>query len=156
MAIENEFTMQELRDLREVFQVYDPSNTGSLTISDFRKVIKVLGFKVTRRRLQELMREEEIGKEGLITYTNLLQLVCRLQGAAYDSYGEIEQAFQFLDNDCDGKLSAKDLQAISKNYGLKLSPEDIDGMITEANRNGTGLITLQEFIEVMQKTPLFN
>lgn len=38
MAIENEFTMQELRDLREVFQVYDPSNTGSLTISDFRKV----------------------------------------------------------------------------------------------------------------------
>ena len=30
--------MQELRDLREVFQVYDPSNTGSLTISDFRKV----------------------------------------------------------------------------------------------------------------------
>ena len=38
MAIESEFTMQELRDLREVFQVYDPSNTGSLTISDLRKV----------------------------------------------------------------------------------------------------------------------
>uniref|UniRef100_A0A1X7SZG4 EF-hand domain-containing protein n=1 Tax=Amphimedon queenslandica TaxID=400682 RepID=A0A1X7SZG4_AMPQE len=104
MAIENEFTMQELRDLREVFQVYDPSNTGSLTISDFRKVIKVLGFTVTRRRLQELMKEEEIGKEGLIT----------------------------------------------------LSPEDIDGMITEANRDGTGLITLQEFIEVMQRTAIFN
>lgn len=51
----------------------------------------MLGFKVTRRRLQELMREEEIGKEGLIMYTNLLQLVCRLQGASYDSYGEIEQ-----------------------------------------------------------------
>ncbi|XP_019861001.1 PREDICTED: caltractin-like [Amphimedon queenslandica] len=77
-------------------------------------------------------------------------------GSAYDSYGEIEQAFQFLDNDCDGKLSAKDLQAISKNYGLKLSPDDVDSMITEANRDGTGLITLQEFIKVMQKTPLFN
>ena len=37
------------------------------------------------------MREEEIGREGLITYTNLLQLVCRLQGSAYDNYGEIEQ-----------------------------------------------------------------
>lgn len=37
----------------------------------------------------------------------------------------------------------------------RLSPEDIDGMITEANKDGTGLITLQEFIEVIQRTTLF-
>uniref|UniRef100_A0A1X7SZV6 EF-hand domain-containing protein n=1 Tax=Amphimedon queenslandica TaxID=400682 RepID=A0A1X7SZV6_AMPQE len=102
-----------------------------------------------------IIRQAEIGKEGMITYTKQLVDLCGSQGATY-SYGEIKQAFQFLDNDYDDKLSAIDLQAISKNYGLKLSPEDIDGMITEANRDGTGLITLQEFIEVMQRTPLFN
>ena len=33
-----------------------------------------------------------------------------------------------------------------------LSPEDIDGMITEANKDSTGLITLQEFVKVIQRT----
>lgn len=37
-SIENEFTKQELRDLKDVFQVYDPSNTGSLTVGDLKKV----------------------------------------------------------------------------------------------------------------------
>ena len=37
----------------------------------------------------------------------------------------------------------------------RLSPEDIDGMIAEANKDGTGLITLQEFVEVIQRTTLF-
>ena len=38
---------------------------------------------------------------------------------------------------------------------IRLSPEDIDGMIAEANKDGTGLITLQEFVEVIQRTTLF-
>ena len=54
MAIESEFTMQELRDLREVFQVYDPSNTGSLTISDLRKVEMhiILNLKLKERYIK--------------------------------------------------------------------------------------------------------
>lgn len=58
MAIESEFTMQELRDLREVFQVYDPSNTGSLTISDLRKVemhaFKHINCTILNLKLEEL------------------------------------------------------------------------------------------------------
>ena len=33
-----------------------------------------------------------------------------------------------------------------------LSPEDIDGMIAEANKDSTGLIMLQEFVKVIQRT----
>ncbi len=32
------FTPQEMRDLRTVFDVYDPSKSGHVTLKDFRKV----------------------------------------------------------------------------------------------------------------------
>ena len=32
------FTAQEMKDLRVVFDVYDPSKSGFITISDVRKV----------------------------------------------------------------------------------------------------------------------
>lgn len=53
----------------------------------------MLGFKCSSRRLHELMKEKDIGRDGLITFKNVLQLVYRLQGDAYDLHSEIEQVY---------------------------------------------------------------
>ena len=36
------FTPQEKRDLKTVFDVYDPVKNGCITVKDFRKVYKLL------------------------------------------------------------------------------------------------------------------
>ena len=38
----------------------------------------------------------------------------------------------------------------------RLSTADIEGMIEEADQNGDGLISLEEFIDTMKRTALFN
>ena len=50
-----------------------------------------MGFKCSRQKLQELLKEEDIGKDGVLDFRNLLQLVNRLQGDSYDLYDEIQQ-----------------------------------------------------------------
>ena len=50
-----------------------------------------MGFKCSRQKLQEFLKEEDIGKEGVVDFSNLLQLVNRLQGDSYDLYDEIQQ-----------------------------------------------------------------
>ena len=59
------------------------------------------------------------------------------------------QAFSLLDADGDGGLSAEDLCLAG------VSGPDAQAMITEANKTGTGLVTLEEFVNVMMRTNLF-
>ncbi len=59
------------------------------------------------------------------------------------------QAFSLLDTDGDGGLSAQDLVSAG------VSGPDAEGMIAEANKTGTGLVTLEEFVSVMMRTNLF-
>ena len=38
---------------------------------------------------------------------------------------------------------------------FSLSKADIDGMIEESDRNGDGMVSLEEFIDTMKRTALF-
>ncbi len=57
------------------------------------------------------------------------------------------QAFSYLDIDGDGSLSVEDL--------TRAGGRDVEGMIAEADKTGTGEISLQEFVAVMMRTVLF-
>ena len=37
-----------------------------------------------------------------------------------------------------------------------MSKTDIDEMIEEADKNGDGLVSLEEFTDIIKRTPLFN
>lgn len=164
-----------------------------------------MGFKCSRQKLQELLKEEDIGKEGVVDFRNLLQLVNRLQGDSYDLYDEIQQVSNWATFNTMISLSLPLPSSLGipldrlrqrwstfskwhsqhmQNCGLKvnkaytnivsflnqmvwewdltiiilcrLSTADIEGMIEEADQNGDGLISLEEFIDTMKRTALFN
>ena len=64
------------------------------------------------------------------------------------------QAFRYLDKDEDGYITFADLH----NCGLKidLNSTDLQDMLAEADKDGDGAISEQEFITIMKQTNLFN
>ena len=66
-----------------------------------------------------------------------------------DSEEEILEAFKVFDKDGNGFISAAELRHIMTNLGEKLSDEEVDEMIREADIDGDGQINYEEFVKMM-------
>lgn len=64
---------------------------------------------------------------------------------------EMMEAFQIFDSDGNGNISADELRQIMENLGEKLTQEEVEAMVKEADVDGDGQINYQEFCRMMFK-----
>ena len=75
--------------------------------------------------------------------------------AERDPREEILKAFRLFDDDNTGKISLKNLKRVARELGETMADEELQEMIDEADRDGDGEISEEEFIRIMKKTNLF-
>lgn len=65
-----------------------------------------------------------------------------------DREEEIRQAFKVFDRDGDGYITIAELRLVMANLGEKLTNEELDAMMNEADKNNDGKIDFPEFESV--------
>jgi Ca2+-binding EF-hand superfamily protein len=68
-----------------------------------------------------------------------------------DREKELVQLFELFDEEGKGTISFRNLKKISKDVGLKLSDEILQEMISEADKDNDGFLSLSEFRSVMTR-----
>ena len=72
-----------------------------------------------------------------------------------DPIEEMRKAFKlFLDGEND-KIGLKELRRVAKELGENMTDDELQDMIDEADRDGDGEISEEDFIRIMKKTNLF-
>ncbi|KAK1263966.1 hypothetical protein QJS04_geneDACA021757 [Acorus gramineus] len=66
-----------------------------------------------------------------------------------DSEEELKEAFKVFDKDQNGFISAAELRHVMTNLGEKLTDEEVDEMIREADVDGDGQVNYEEFVRMM-------
>eukprot|EP00290_Baffinella_frigidus_P011411 CAMPEP_0180165614 /NCGR_PEP_ID=MMETSP0986-20121125/31081_1 /TAXON_ID=697907 /ORGANISM="non described non described, Strain CCMP2293" /LENGTH=167 /DNA_ID=CAMNT_0022116637 /DNA_START=17 /DNA_END=521 /DNA_ORIENTATION=- len=66
-----------------------------------------------------------------------------------DTEDDIIEAFRVFDKDGNGTISAAELRHVMTNLGEKLTDEEVDEMIREADVNGDGIIDYKEFTKII-------
>lgn len=76
---------------------------------------------------------------GIIDFSEFLQMMARKMQEV-DVENDIREAFKVFDKENKGYITASELRHIMTNLGEKLSDDEADEMLMEADRDGDGQI----------------
>ncbi|KAK3809400.1 MAG: putative calmodulin [Benniella sp.] len=141
-------TDDQISEFKEAFALFDKDGDGTITTKELGAVMRSLGQNPTESELQDMVNEVDADGNGTIDFPEFLTMMARKMKDT-DSEDEIKEAFKVFDKDGNGYISPAELRHVMANLGEKLSDEEIDQMVREADQDGDGNINYDEFVKMM-------
>ncbi|KAJ3676572.1 hypothetical protein LUZ60_003984 [Juncus effusus] len=147
-SMADQLTDDQIAEFKEAFSLFDKDGDGCITTKELGTVMRSLGQNPTEAELQDMINEVDADGNGTIDFPEFLNLMARKMKDT-DSEEELKEAFRVFDKDQNGFISAAELRHVMTNLGEKLTDEEVDEMIREADVDGDGQINYEEFVKVM-------
>ncbi|KAI5108250.1 calmodulin 2a, partial [Silurus meridionalis] len=131
-------------EFKEAFSLFDKDGDGTITTKELGTVMRSLGQNPTEAELQDMIIYIYIYiyRNGTIDFPEFLTMMARKMKDT-DSEEEIREAFRVFDKDGNGYISAAELRHVMTNLGEKLTDEEVDEMIREADIDGDGQVNYE-------------
>lgn len=145
-------------------------NAGKISAEDFGTVVRAVGHNPTEAELSEAGGGEKVRRSPSIAAQAALLRAPSLNRAAAQDLGavtafvkkmddskasksdvesKIIDAFKVFDDGNTGKITGADLKHVMTSIGEKLTAEQADAMMTEADVDGGGKVDYEEFVKNM-------
>ncbi|KAL6007280.1 hypothetical protein ACLOJK_032776 [Asimina triloba] len=147
-AMADLLTEEQIAEFQEAFCLFDKDGDGCITIDELATVIRSLGQDPTEEELQDMINEVDVDGNGTIEFGEFLNLMARKMKET-DAEEELREAFRVFDRDQNGYISANELRHVMINLGEKLTDEEVEQMIREADMDGDGQVNYEEFVRMM-------
>eukprot|EP00440_Ansanella_granifera_P053452 gb/GFBE01057950.1/.p1 GENE.gb/GFBE01057950.1/~~gb/GFBE01057950.1/.p1 ORF type:complete len:166 (+),score=79.35 gb/GFBE01057950.1/:1-498(+) len=148
-------TEEQVAEFQEAFGLFDKDGDGSITAEELGIVMKALGRKTTLEELKAMIGEVDEDGSGNIEFPEFLKLMAsKLQDT--DSAEEMQEAFNIFDQDKSGSVTAAELKHVMNNLGEQVTNEEVEEMIREADADGDGELSFDDFLQFIQKKGLSN
>ncbi|XP_072482447.1 centrin-2 isoform X2 [Notamacropus eugenii] len=181
MGPKPELTEEQKQEIREAFDLFDTDGTGTIDVKELKVAMRALGFEPKKEEIKKMIADIDKEGTGKISFNDFLAVMTQKMnqeawndlyhlrclytkikartwsfcGAEKDTKEEILKAFRLFDDDETGKISFKNLKRVARELGENLTDEELQEMIDEADRDGDGEVSEQEFLRIMKKTSLY-
>ncbi|KAL9184262.1 hypothetical protein ACHAXT_002348 [Thalassiosira profunda] len=149
-----ELTEDQKQEIREAFDLFDTDGSGTIDAKELKVAMRALGFEPSKEEIRKLISQVDTDGSGTVDFPEFLAMMQTKMGER-DSREEIIKAFRLFDDDDTGKISFRNLKRVAKELGESVTDEELQEMIDEADRDGSGEVSQDDFIRVMEKTNLF-
>jgi calmodulin len=134
---------------REAFQLFDKSGNGNLDMEESAKVMRSLGLKPSQADMQQVFGTFDTDKKGRLNFDQFCAAMNKLSEVKEDDQEEIRQAFSVFDKDMNGMISTNELRFVLMEMGEKMTEEEVNMVLSEADPNNTGHINYQPWVTMM-------
>ncbi|KAG5683701.1 hypothetical protein PVAND_012967 [Polypedilum vanderplanki] len=141
-------TEEQVAEFKEVFMLFDKDEDGSITMAELAVVMRSMGQRPTETELRNMVNDVDQNDNGMIEFNEFLQMMSKKMREG-DSEDELKEAFKCFDKNNDGLISSSELRRVMTNLGEKLSEEEVDDMIKEADMDGDGQVNYNEFVMIL-------
>ena len=142
-------TPEQQIEYREAFALFDKNGDGTITVTELGTVMRSLGNNPTDSELQDMINEVDADGNGTLEFDEFCQLMARQMLDSNQQEEELKQRFAMFDKDSNGTIDREELRDVMQQLGEKLSEEEIEEMIQDADQNGDGVIDYNEFVRYM-------
>merc|ERR1712110_425104 len=144
----DQLTEEQIQEFKEAFALFDKDGDGTITTKELGTVMRSLGQNPTEAELQDMINEVDADGNGTIDFPEFLSLMARkIKDTGTEE--ELREAFKVFDRDGNQLISAAELRQVMTTLGEKLTDEEVDEMIREADIDADGQINYEEFVRMM-------
>ncbi|XP_065408466.1 calmodulin-like protein 3 isoform X2 [Chrysemys picta bellii] len=147
-SMAGQLTEEQIAEFKEAFSLFDKDGDGTITTSELGSIMRSLGQNPTEAELQDMIGELDPDGSGTIDFPEFLSMMARKMRDT-DSEEEIREAFRVFDEDGNGYITVTELRHVMTNLGEKLTDEEADEMIKEANADSDGRVNYEDFVRMM-------
>jgi len=138
----------EQAEFKEAFDEFDKDGSGTISTKELLLVMRSMGQNPTEDEILELVMESDMNGDGTIDFQEFLVMM-KKKSAEQDQTEELKMAFRMFDKNHDGYIDARELRHVTTTLGHRLTVEEVDNIIKEADLNGDGKLDYEEFCKMM-------
>uniref|UniRef100_A0A8D8RG11 Calmodulin n=1 Tax=Cacopsylla melanoneura TaxID=428564 RepID=A0A8D8RG11_9HEMI len=141
----------QIADLKTTFLLLDKNEDGRVTLEELDNVMRSLGQRLNQRELRELiskMSSPEEGEGDSFQFEEFLRMTME-EMEVVEEEDVLKKAFKVFDQNSDGFISTLEMLNVMNQLGEKLTEQEVDAMLQEADLNGDGVVDYYEFVTVL-------
>ncbi|XP_061344044.1 probable calcium-binding protein CML16 [Gastrolobium bilobum] len=143
----------QIKQLNDIFNRFDMDSDGSLTHLELAALLRSLGIKPTGDELHALLSNMDHNGNGYIEFDELVHAIMPdINENVLINQEQLLQVFRSFDRDGNGYITASELAGSMAKMGHPLTYHELANMMSEADSNGDGVISFNEFATIMAKS----
>ncbi|CAK5099018.1 unnamed protein product [Meloidogyne enterolobii] len=141
----DKYTTEELKEYRQIFNMFDADRSGAIGIEELESAITNLGMDSKQIDVEMLMREADKRGNHQIDFDEFCE-VMKTTSEKTQSWNEvIKECFNVFDRNESGLISKKDFDFVLRELGDIQNSRLIDELFIEYDVDGDGFIDFDEF-----------
>ena len=145
----DQMSADQIAELKAAFSAFDKDGDGSITIGELSDVLNMVGQHTSQEEVQAMISQADLDMNGVVDFPEFLALVANRMTNQEENENDLVEMFRYYDLNNTGFITASNLQFAMSRMGCKMSPEESDEMIREADLDGDGRLCYPEFRRLM-------
>ena len=143
-------TEDEILEIKEAFDLFDTDGTGAIDPKELKAAMVSLGFEAKNQTIYQMISDLDADGNGAIEFRDFLDMMTARMSDK-DTREDIEKVFRLFDDEKTGRITIKNLRRIAQELGETMDDAELNEMIERADSDGDGLVTLDDFYNIMTK-----
>jgi len=142
-------------EMKEIFALLDADGSGNIDPKEIRMQMQALGFEADNTTIYQLISDMDTDGSQNLEFEEFVKILkdMEVHSVRYATRDNMQEVFDFLDDlepqKRDKRIDSSNLKRIAQVLGDNISDAEIDVMIEEADRNGKGYVTAEDFYVMM-------
>jgi len=139
---------EQIAELKQAFNEFDVDGGGTINTRELGYAMRAMGMNPTEAELLDLINEYDTDGSGMIEFPEFCNMMADKMNQVNDG-DMIRMAFRVLDRNGTGTISSKAFKHLMTHIGDKLTTEEVEEMINEADKDGDGVLNYEEFVTML-------